>query len=208
MALILPAGDPAAIARAADTLRAGGVIALPTDTVYGVAAHGLLNDAVEKIYLIKERPNEKAIPLLLASADDVQQVAREVPPAARRLMERFWPGALTLVLKKQPHLPPAVTATDTVAVRVPDHPAVRLLVRALGAPLAATSANKSGQPELLDAQSIADVLGARLDLILDGGRCTGGVPSTVVDVSVEPMRVLRVGAIPAQALIHAQARNS
>src|SRR5438270_519642 len=146
MALILPAGDPAAIARAADTLRAGGVIALPTDTVYGVAAHGLLNDAVEMIYLIKERPNEKAIPLLLASADDVPEVAREVPPAARRLMERFWPGALTLVLKKQPHLPPAVTATDTVAVRVPDHPVVRQLVRALGAPLAAPRVQSAPAP--------------------------------------------------------------
>ena len=207
MVLILPADDPAAIARAADALRAGAVVALPTDTVYGVAAHGFLNDAVEKIYVIKERPNEKAIPLLLASADDVLQVAREVSPAARRLMERFWPGALTLVLKKQPRLPPAVSATDTVAVRVPDHPVVRHLVRALGAPLAATSANKSGQPELLDAKDIADVLGAWLDLILDGGRCTGGVPSTVVDVSGEPLRVLRVGAISPEALIRASERN-
>jgi len=193
---ILPASSPDSIARAVAILQRGGVIAIPTDTVYGVAAHGLLNDAVERIYVVKERPNEKAIPLLLASADDVLQVAREVSPTARTLMQKFWPGALTLVLKKQPHIPAAVTSTDTVAVRVPDHPVVRALIRTLGAPLAATSANKSGQPELLDAQAIADALGDQLDLILDGGVCVGGVPSTVVDVSGDALRVLRVGAIP------------
>ncbi|MCA1554911.1 MAG: L-threonylcarbamoyladenylate synthase, partial [Chloroflexi bacterium] len=110
---------------------------------------------------------------------------------------------LTLVLKKQPHIPAAVTTTDTVAVRVPDHPLVRDLIRALGAPLAATSANKSGRPELLDAQAIADVLGDQLDLILDGGICAGGVPSTVVDVSGDEMRVLRVGAIPESVIRNA-----
>lgn len=199
--MIVPAADPQSIARAVGVLERGGVIAIPTDTVYGVAAHGLLNEAVEKIYGIKGRPVEKAIPLLLAAADEVESVARDVPPIARTLMQKFWPGALTLVLKKQPHLPEAVSSTDTVAVRVPDHPVAHELIRALGAPLAATSANKSGQPELLDVQSIADVLGEQLDLILDGGRCTGGVPSTVVDVTVEPMRVLRVGAITVDELM-------
>jgi L-threonylcarbamoyladenylate synthase len=193
---ILLTADPQALLYALTLLHHGALIALPTDTVYGIAAHGLLGDAVEKIYIAKGRPSEKAIPLLLASADDVLSVAREVPPVARRLMARFWPGALTLVLKKQPHIPLAVTNTDRVAVRVPDHPFVRELIRALGAPLAATSANKSGQPELLDAQSIVRELGDQLDLILDGGMCKGGVPSTIVDVTVEPLRVLRVGAIP------------
>jgi L-threonylcarbamoyladenylate synthase len=200
---VLHASDHQSIMRAVELLRGGGVIAFPTDTVYGIGAHGLLNDAVEKIYVIKGRPAEKAIPLLLASADEVERVAREVPPIARTLMQRFWPGALTLVLKKQAHLPPAVTTTDTVAVRVPDHPVVRALIRALGAPLAATSANKSGQPELLDAQAIANVLGDQLDLILDGGRCEGGVPSTVVDVSAEPLKILRVGAIAEEAIRNA-----
>ncbi len=208
MSIILPAGDAASIARASEVLRAGGVIALPTDTEYGVAAHGLLKDAIERLYVVKERPNEKAIPLLLAATEDVAQVAREVPPAARALMRVFWPGALTLVLKKQPHLPPAVSATDTVAVRVPDHAVVRALVRALGAPLAATSANKSGQPELLDAGEIARVLGAELDLILDGGRCPGGVPSTVVDVSGHAPRILRQGAIPAEVLYATMTRDA
>jgi L-threonylcarbamoyladenylate synthase len=195
MALTLPASEPQSIARAVEVLRAGGVIALPTDTVYGVGAHGLLNDAVERLYEVKGRPTEKAIPLLLASADDIGSVARDLSPQALDLMRRFWPGALTLVLRKQPHLPPAVTATDTVAVRVPDHPVVRELIHALGAPLAATSANRSGQPELRDAPSIDAVLGDALELILDGGPCAGGVPSTVVDVSGEELRVLRVGAI-------------
>src|SRR5439155_4048848 len=112
-------------------------------------------------------------PLLLASTDDIGSVARDLLPQALDLMRRFWPGALTLVLRKQPHLPPAVTATDTVAVRVPDHPFVRDLIRALGAPLAATSANRSGQPELLNAPCIEAVLGDALDLILDGGPCAG-----------------------------------
>ena len=199
-AATLPAHEPESITRAVEVLRRGGVIAFPTDTVYGVGAHGLLNDAVERLYVVKGRPAEKAIPLLLAAADEVGSVAREISPAARALMRKFWPGALTLVLKKQPHIPPAVTATATVAVRVPDHPVVRELIRALGAPLAATSANRSGQPELLDAQAIAEVLGGALDLILDGGRCSGGVPSTVVDVSGDGLRVLRAGAIPEEEL--------
>ena len=177
------------------------MIAFPTDTVYGVGAHGLLNDAVEKLYVVKGRPAEKAIPLLLAAAAEVDSVARDISPAARDLMRRFWPGALTIVLKKQSHLPPAVSGTDTVAVRVPDHAVVRDLIRALGAPLAATSANRSGEPELLDARSIASVLGGQLDLILDGGRCTGGVPSTVVDASGETLKVLRVGAIAAEGVL-------
>lgn len=192
---IVNASDPAAIARAVEILRGGGVIAFPTDTVYGIGAHGLIGEAVERLYAIKERPNDKSIPLLLASADDVLLAAREVPPAARALMRRYWPGALTIVLRKQPHLPDAVSGTDTVAVRVPDHPVVRALIRALGAPLAATSANKSGRPELLDAQAIAAELGTGLELILDGGPLAGGVPSTVVDVTVEPLRILREGAV-------------
>jgi len=197
---ILPAADPAAIERAVAVLRAGGVIAFPTDTVYGVGAHGLLHDAVERLYVVKGRPTEKAIPLLLADAAEVDTVARDISPAARDLMERFWPGALTIVLRKQPHLPLAVTATDTVAVRVPDHAVVRALITALGAPLGATSANRSSEPELLDAAAIARVLGDSLDLILDGGPCSGGVPSTVVDASGEMLKVLRVGAIPEAAL--------
>ncbi|MBI1802594.1 MAG: threonylcarbamoyl-AMP synthase [Chloroflexi bacterium] len=201
MALMLSAADPRALDEAVRALRRGGLIAFPTDTVYGIGAHALLGEAVEKIYAVKNRPNERAIPLLLASADDVPSVAREVSPAARALMARFWPGALTLVLKKQPHIPAAVSATDSVAVRVPDHALVRRLIRALGAPLAATSANRSGQPELLDAPAIAEVLGEWLDIILDGGRCGGGAPSTVVDATVEPMRVLRAGAISPDALL-------
>jgi L-threonylcarbamoyladenylate synthase len=188
------------MARAVEILRGGGVIAFPTDTVYGIGAHGLIGAAVERLYAIKERPNDKSIPLLLASADDVMQAVREVPPAARALMRRYWPGALTIVLRKQPHLPDAVSGTDTVAVRVPDHAVVRALIRALGAPLAATSANKSGHPELLDAEAIAATLGGQLDLILDGGPLHGGVPSTVVDARAEPLRVLREGAISAAAL--------
>lgn len=195
---ILPAADPHSIQRAVAVLRAGGVIAFPTDTVYGVGAHGLLNDAVEKLYVVKGRPSEKAIPLLLADAFEIDSVARDISPVARDLMQRFWPGALTIVLTKHPHLPPAVTSTATIAVRVPDHAVVRDLIRALGAPLAATSANRSGEPELLDAPSIARVLGASLDLILDGGLCSGGIPSTVVDASGEKLVLLRVGAIAAE----------
>ena len=198
---VLPADSQTAIAQAARILTVGGLVAFPTDTVYGVGAHAFDAEAIERLYAAKERPRDKAIPVLLAAAADLPLVACEVPSIAHRLAGAFWPGALTLVLPRHPALPAILTAGgDSVAVRVPDHPVVRALVAALGAPLAATSANLSGRPSPVTAQEVATQLGGRVDLILDGGPCPGGVPSTVLDLTLDPPRVLRAGPVTEAAL--------
>jgi len=199
--LVLPADSQDAIAQAARLLTAGGLVAFPTDTVYGVGARPFDAGAVERLYVAKERPRDMAIPVLLASAADLPLVAREVPPAACRLARAFWPGALTLVLPRQPSLPAVLTAGgDSVAARVPDHPAARALIAAIGGALAATSANLSGQPSPATAEGVIAQLGGRVDLILDGGPCPGGVPSTVLDLTSDPPRVLRAGPVTEAAL--------
>lgn len=205
---VLPAGDAQALAQAVSILRSGGLVCFPTDTVYGVAAHAYLPAAVEGLYVVKERGRDKAIPLLLGQAGDVQHVARAVPDLAQRLMERFWPGGLTIVLWAQAHVPDIVTAgTGSVAVRLPDHETPRSLAMALGAPLAATSANLSGQPSPHTAAQVEAYLGGRVDLILDGGACPGGVDSTVVDLTRQPPHIARVGAIAADILLRMWAES-
>lgn len=182
-------------------LGCGQVVAFPTDTVYGIGAHAFLPEAVATLYAVKQRPLEKAIPILIADVADTACVAGRVPAIVWRLAEQFWPGELTLVVPRAPHLPSIVTAgEDTVAVRCPDHPVARALIRALGAPLAATSANLSGQPNPTTAQQVAAQLTGRLPLILDGGPAPVGTPSSVVDVSVDPPRLLRAGAISIEQL--------
>jgi L-threonylcarbamoyladenylate synthase len=186
----------AAIVRAAAILQAGGTVAFPTDTVYGVGAHAFQPAAVEKLYAAKLRPRDKAIPLLLAHAADVSVVAQEVSADAQRLMARFWPGGLTLVLPRAASVPDIVCAGgESVAVRLPAHAVARALIAAMGVPMAATSANLSGHPSPVVAAEVAAELAGRIDLILDGGRCPGGVPSTVLDLSGEQPRLLRPGAI-------------
>jgi len=200
-ARVLPVDSQDAIAQAAHLLATGGLVAFPTDTVYGVGAHALNADAVERLYMTKKRPRDRAIPVLLASAADLALAAHDVPPIALRLADAFWPGALTLVLPRQPALPAVLTAGgDSVAIRVPDHPVARALIAALAAPLAATSANLSGQPSPITAQEAVGQLGEHVDLILDGGPCPGGVPSTVLDLTCEPPRVLRAGPVTEQEL--------
>ncbi len=198
---VRPASDADAVQQAIRLLRAGRLVAFPTDTVYGVGAHAFQSAAVEKLYTAKIRPRDKAIPLLLANADDLPLVAESVPPAARRLAARFWPGGLTLVVRKTAAVSDAVSAgRATVAVRVPDHPLPVALVAALGAPLATTSANLAGHPSPVTAQEVVRELGGRVALILDGGPCPGGVPSSVVDLTTSPPRLLREGAISRLAL--------
>jgi L-threonylcarbamoyladenylate synthase len=198
---VLPAGDPEAIRRARRLLQAGEVVAFPTDTVYGVGAHAFQPEAVAALYVVKGRSEEKAIPILVAQIEDVARVARAVPPAAWRLAERFWPGGLTIVLPRAAKVPDVVTAGgDTVAVRCPAHPVPLALMNALGAPLAATSANLSGQPSPATARQVIEQLAGRLPLIIDGGECLGGVASSVVDLSASPPRLLRAGAISADEL--------
>jgi L-threonylcarbamoyladenylate synthase len=191
---LLPAHDPHVIALALRILRAGGLVAFPTDTVYGVGSLAFDQAAIESIYSAKDRPLEKAIPILIGDVDDLEKVAIEIPERARRLAARFWPGPLTIVLPKQPNLPPAVSATATVGVRVPDHPVARELLRAAG-PMAVTSANLSGRESPRNTQEVMAQLGGRIPLVLDGGGTPGGMPSTVVDVSGPEAVVLRAGPI-------------
>ncbi len=194
---ILP-DDEAARRHAADLLRAGGIVAVPTDTVYGIAADLALPDAIERRFAAKRRPPEKAVAVLLADADQAWGLGVRTPHAAV-LAARYWPGGLTLVLPVNPGVAlPGVLAAGlpTVGVRVPDHDAPRALARILG-PLPTTSANVSGEPDARDAREIAERLGANLALVLDGGPIHGGPASTVVDCTLDLPVVRREGAIPA-----------
>jgi L-threonylcarbamoyladenylate synthase len=193
---ILSSDDPGALARAIEHLQAGRLVAFPTDTVYGVGALAFNGEAVESIYTAKDRPIEKAIPILIGDVDDVAKVCIDVPEIALKLAARFWPGPLTLVVPKHPGLPEAVSATLTVGVRIPDHPVARALLRLAG-PMAVTSANLSGQPNPLTAQDVYHQLGGRISLVLDGGKTAGGIPSTVVDCIGPEPQVLRPGPISA-----------
>jgi L-threonylcarbamoyladenylate synthase len=150
--------------------------------------------AVRSIYIAKDRPDDKAIPVLIGDSTDLEKVTQEIPEAASRLAARFWPGPLTLVVSKRPDLPETVSATPTVGVRVPDHALARKLLSAAG-PMAVTSANLSGQPSPSTAQEVLAQLGGRIALIIDGGKTPGGIPSTVVDCSGQEIRILREGPI-------------
>jgi len=188
------------IARAAELLRAGDLVAFPTDTVYGVAAVADQPGAVARLYVAKARPPEKAIPILLADVGDLEAVVRHVSDRVRRLVERFWPGGLTLILPKSNAVPAEVSPTSNVAVRLPDLLLTRHIIAAVGTPLAVTSANQSGQPSTCTAADVLAQLGGRITAVVDGGACPGGIPSTILDCTSDPPRVLRTGAIPLEAL--------
>src|SRR4030043_2353900 len=182
---------------AVDVLTKGGIVAYPTDTVYGLGADPLNEKAVSRIYEVKSRPRNLPLPLLLAEKSDLLKVALIVPETAWRLVEQFWPGGLTLVVKKNAWVPDSITAGgDTVAVRMPDHPVTIALIRGLGNPVVGTSANLSGKPSPVTTTEVSQQVGDRIDLIIDGGRCPGGIESTVVDVSGASPTINRDGAIP------------
>ncbi len=194
-----PELDPAFLKRAVGILRDGGLVAYPTDTVYGLAVLPTDEQAVRRLFEAKKRELDKAVPLLIASPGDLDGVASEAPKVARRLIDAFWPGALTLVLQKAEGFR-SLAVGDTVAVRVPDHPVPRELARLLGAPITGTSANVSGGAETLSAEEVRVQLGDAVDLIIDGGRCSGGRPSTVVDCTSVTPRIVRAGAISREEL--------
>jgi L-threonylcarbamoyladenylate synthase len=200
--LILPVTAPNAITNALEVLLSGGLIAFPTDTVYGVGALAFDEAAVISIYTAKDRPIEKAIPVLIWDREDLTRVAEEIPFFAMRLIDRFWPGPLTILVPKKPTLPEVVSASSTVGVRVPDHEVARALLRLAG-PLAVTSANRSSQPSPTSAQEVLDQLGGRIPLILDGGQTPGGVPSTLVDCTGDEIQVLREGPLTKELLLSA-----
>jgi len=199
---IVSASLPEAISSALQILGRGGLVAFPTDTVYGVGALAFDGKAVESIYIAKDRPVEKAIPVLIGDAGDLEKVGSDIPLSTHKLASRFWPGPLTIVVPKRTDLPEAVSATATVGVRVPDHEVARALLRAVG-PMAVTSANLSGKQSPVTAGEVYEQLAGRIDLILDGGKTPGGVPSTLVDCTTSDLRVLREGPISLEELISA-----
>jgi L-threonylcarbamoyladenylate synthase len=196
----LDAADPTAIPAAADLLRRGLPVVLPTDTVYGVGVLPYDAAAVDRLYAVKGRPAEKGIPILLGDVADVAHVAGIIPPAAAALMAHFWPGPLTLIVPRRPELPANLSPDDTIAVRVPDHALARALIRAAGGAVAATSANVSGQPPARAADEALAVLGGRVAAVLDDGPSPGGMASTVVDCTVDPPVVRRAGPLTAADL--------
>ena len=196
---IVPAhGDPppaGAIARAVHALSSAQVIALPTDTVYGLAADPFSTGGADRVFLLKGRPRELDLPVLVADEAQALALATAVPRSARRLMERFWPGALTLVLPRRSDLRADLGADEaTVGVRCPDH-AVPLALCSAHGPIATTSANRHGHPTATTAAEVASVFGPSLAVVLDGGECSGA-PSTVVDCTGEEPRLLRDGRLP------------
>ena len=185
------------IEQALRVLQDGGVVAVPTDTLYGLAADAFNTDAIERVFAIKERPEGLALPVLLSGPEQLSQVAVDVPEQLEAVAEAFWPGAMTLIVNRNGSLPPRLTAGNpTVAVRVPDHPAPRELARRLGRPITGTSANISGAA---DPQSLADLraqVGDRVDFLVTAGPAPAGTASTIVDLSGEDPQLIREGAIP------------
>ena len=172
---------------------------IPTDTLYGLAACAFDVEAVSRVFDLKGRPENMPIPVLLADEADLESCAVEIPGAALKLAEKFWPGPLTLVLKRSAVIPDIITAGgDTVALRVPDHPVPRQLAEGLGSPITGTSANRSGEPGLTTAASVRDVFRDEVDLVIDAGDTLGGVASTVLDLSGGAPVLLRQGTVSVQ----------
>ena len=197
--LILPLDQAQSLSRAVEIVKSGGVIAFPTDTVYGVGVSAFNKEAIEKLYQVKGRSYQKAIPILVADKEELARITPPLDKTVKAIILRFWPGALTLILSILDDLPPNLSPTRTVGVRIPDFILTRELLRLTG-PLAATSANISGGESALTAEEVAKNLGGMLDLILDGGKTPGGVPSTVLDCTQADLMILREGPITLDAI--------
>jgi len=200
--LVLPINDPKALLLSQEYVQVGKLIVFPTDTLYGLACNPTNPAALRDIYAAKGRSTLKALPVLIGALEQLTQLVENIPPQARRLMERFWPGALTLVLPKQAHLPSELTPYPGLAVRMPNHPFALELLQALG-PLAVTSANLSDQTNPQTAQEVYTQLAGRVDLILDGGKLKIGQASTIVDCTGAEPTLLRAGPIPFETLLQA-----
>ena len=184
------------IQTAAKILQEGGLVAFPTETVYGLGGNGLDSAACEKIYLAKGRPSDNPLILHISEFEELNPIVREISPAAQKLMDAFWPGPLTMVFPKSDIVPEKATGgLDTVAVRFPSHPVARAIIRAAGLPIAAPSANSSGKPSPTRASHVEFDLNGKIDMIIDGGAAEWGLESTIVDVSGEVPMILRPGAV-------------
>ncbi len=194
-ARVLDANQPGAIEEAAQLIKAGRLVAFPTDTLYGVGANVHDPLAIELLYQAKGRSLKKGIPILLSDANGLLMIVKEITPLAHFLIEHYWPGPLTLVLPKQPDLPAGLSPDDNIAVRIPDSEVARKVIRAAGGAVATSSANRSGQAPALNAQEALAALGDRVAAVLDGGPVVHGAASTIVDCSTTPPRVLREGPL-------------
>ena len=189
------------IRTAAKILREGGLVAFPTETVYGLGGNGLDSTACEKIYIAKGRPSDNPLILHISEPEELSAIVAEVSPAARLLMDAFWPGPLTMIFKKKEIVPAKATGgLDTVAVRFPSHPVARAIIKAAGLPIAGPSANSSGKPSPTRASHVAYDLDGKIDMIVDGGATEWGLESTIVDVSGEIPVLLRPGAVTREML--------
>lgn len=193
--------QPERVKRAAKILQNGGLVAFPTETVYGLGGNALDPEASRKIYAAKGRPSDNPLIAHIADMDELEGLVTEIPPAARRLMERYWPGPMTLIFHKTDKVPLSTTGgLDTVAVRMPSHPVARALIRAAGVPIAAPSANLSGRPSPTKASHVREDMDGRIDMILDGGEVGIGLESTIIDVTGEVPALLRPGFISEEML--------
>lgn len=189
------------IPRAAEILKNGGLVAIPTETVYGLGASALNEAALKKIFEVKGRPADNPLIIHVSSSDELEKWCRNIPAAAYRLAEVFWPGPLTLLLEKKPVIPSLVTAgLNTVAVRCPRHPLTLELIKQSGVPIAAPSANISGKPSPTTAGHVMSDIGGKIEAVLDGGPCSVGLESTIVDMTVKPPSILRPGGITKEQL--------
>ena len=190
------------MARAAEVLREGGLVGVPTETVYGLAGNGLSEQAVHRIYEVKGRPEVKPLALMVPDAGEIEKYCRDVPAAAKKLAERFWPGPLSIVLKAKTDLVPEIVRAggETVSLRCPDHPLTLEALRLAGVPFAAPSANPSGRPSPKTALEVCGYFDGQIEAVIDGGPCGLGLESTILDMSRTPYRILRQGALPAEAI--------
>ena len=192
--------DNSRLEKAIKLLNRGGIIAFPTDTVYGIGADAFQPEAVRKLYQIKGRPEDKPIPILVGTLADVKRVAQNLPESFFRIAERFWPGELTLIVEEKDLLPELTAGGKTVGVRMPNHPLALQLMQRFGGPIATTSANRSGESPATSAQAVQAELGARVDLVLDGGQTFTKVASTVLDLSTTPPKIRRYGGVSPELL--------
>lgn len=196
-----PESDPNAVRDAAAILRRGGLLGIPTETVYGLGADALNEDAVSRIFLAKGRPQDNPLIIHIPDASWLERYCRDVPPAAYRLAERFWPGPLTMILPRRDIVPLQTTGgLETVGVRCPNHPVTLAIIEAAGVPIAAPSGNTSGRPSPTTAAHMIEDMDGRIDGIVGGGPCTVGVESTIIDLTVTPPRLLRPGGLPLESL--------
>lgn len=191
---ILTTEDPQAISKSVETIKFGGTIAFPTDTVYGLAVDPFNPQALNRLYDIKERSMEKAIPVLIGNLQQIEMLVLEVNEPARKLASAFWPGPLTLILPKVPNIPDELSPYPTIGVRMPNHEFTLRLLQATG-PLATTSANISGGSNPTTSEDVIEQIGGRIDLLIDGGETPGAIPSTVVDLTGKSIKLLREGPI-------------